>query len=88
MSLSADVDPAGAEDLSHYALFSSVKGHPRRRHQVPLVAAQYDPASCTVVLTVGKRKATDRRATLVVLGLPGQAGLLTVPVSLGGARRR
>jgi hypothetical protein len=88
VTLNADVDPASAQDLSHYGLFSSVKGHPRRRHQVPLAAALYDPASRTVILTVGKRKATDRRATLVVLGLPGQAGLLAMPVDLGPARRR
>jgi hypothetical protein len=88
VTLNADVDPASAQDLSHYALFSSVKGHPRRRHQVPLMAADYNAATCTVVLTVGKRRAADRRATLVVLGLPGQAGLIAVPVNLGMARRR
>jgi hypothetical protein len=88
VTLNADVDAASAEDLSHYALFSSVAGHLRRRHKVPLVAAQYDPASCTVVLTVGKRKAADRRATLVVLGLSGQTDLIIVPVNLGRARRR
>jgi hypothetical protein len=88
VSLSADVDPTSAQDLSHYALFSSAKGHPRRQHVVPLVAALYDPGPWTVILVVGKRKATDRRATLVVLGLPGQADLFTAPVPLGPARRR
>jgi hypothetical protein len=88
VSLSADVDPTSAEDLSHYALFSPVRGRPRRQHVVPLVASLYDLASRTVILVVGKRRATDRRATLVVLGLPGQAGLFTAPVALGPARRR
>jgi uncharacterized delta-60 repeat protein len=78
VSFNEALDPASAQDPTHYALLIPVKGKGKVKKHKPLsvaiVKAVYDAAANTVTLFPGKFKSTARTGLLEVIGVADPSG--------------